>query len=256
MTTLRRLGNTCGAIGVASALVISCGAAFHARVDDAEGGASSVDGGRGGEASGGAPAALGGSGELAGPGGELAGSGAGAGSGGAAEPACSLLGGVERADGHCYVDVTVGTANQPAAQAACAELALGRSAYLVVLNTQEEQDFILETFMLPFQNISDAWLGLTCSAQTHPEIADCHCQSCSVEDLEQKQAAWTWVDGSRESFGWVNGNPNAPVRCAALGYNPSTDVEAWGWVDRACNLDQVTPVPDNPHTYRTICELE
>ncbi len=246
---------------MASLLFASCGAPFHSGEERAQGGAPSAEAGagQGGEPSSGAPAALGGAGDVAdvaGAGGVLGGAGAEAGTGGAAEPTCSLLGGVERPDGHCYVDISVGTATQPEALLACAELAVGRSAHLLVLDTQEEQDFILKTFMLQFQNVSDAWLGLTCSARTHPEISDCHCEGCSSEDLQQKQAAWSWLDGTTASFGWVNGNPNATVRCAALGYNPSPDVEAWGWVDRACNLDQVTPIANNPHTYRTICELE
>jgi len=242
---------------LAGVLVLSCGEAFHTGAGETHGGAPSAEAGQAGEASSGAPAALGGAGGASGAaGGELGVAGAVAGRGGAADATCSALGGVERPDGHCYIDITVGSATQPAALAACEALALGRSAHLLVLSSQEEQDFILETFMLPFQNVSDAWLGLTCSADSHPNISDCHCQDCSLEDLATKQAAWTWLDGTVENFGWVNGNPNATVRCAALGYNPTPGVEAWGWVDRACNLDQVTPVPNNTHTYRTICELD
>lgn len=236
-----------------SVFIVACGAAFHASPDEAAGGAPTDAASAGGEASGGAPNDQGALGGAVSQAGEAATEG---GSGGAAiESSCALLGGVEWENGHCYVDITVGTATQPESLAACEALP-GGDAHLLILDDLEEQAFILKNFLQQFENTSDAWLGLGCSAQSHPDIADCHCEDCSAEDLEQKQAAWTWLDGRSTNWGWVNGNPNATVRCAALGYNPTPGVEDWGWVDRACNLDRVTPIAPYMHTYRTICERE
>jgi hypothetical protein len=159
--------------------------------------------------------------------------------------------------GHCYVDATVTSVNQQQAVDDCARLAsdLKLPGHLLVLETAEEQSFILKQLMVPYTDKSDAWLGLTCSALDWPDINDCSCAtSCSKAELAEKQKAWHWLDGVEATFGWVNGNPNGSFRCAALGYNPDTMI--WGWVDRACATSSVTPIVDHPHTYRTICELE
>src|ERR1041384_5553136 len=161
---LRRVGKVGAGWAAASVLVVACGAAFHTNPDDVVGGASNGDSGAGGGLNGGAPIVQGGAG------GAVSGAGGATGEGGAGGVAdtsgCALWGGVEWQNGHCYVDITVGTATQPAALSACAELA--DQSYLLVLNDQGEQDFILNTFLLQLENVSDAWLGLTCSAQTHP----------------------------------------------------------------------------------------
>lgn len=236
---------------MASSLVAACGAAFHTNPDEPVGGAPSGEAGETQGGRGGAPAAPGGAGASVG--GETE-----AGAGGAGEAlSCSVLGGVERDDGHCYLDVTTVSATQPAAVAACAALTLdGRPAHLLVLDTAAEQDFVLERFLLQFQDVSDAWLGLTCAADSHPDSADCYCKDCSDDALLQKQQAWSWLDGTSATFGWVNANPNSAARCAALAFNPTTTLLNWGWVERACDLTEVTPIAEHPHTYRTICEID
>lgn len=178
--------------------------------------------------------------------------GAGAGSGGApAALSCSELEGVTFAK-HCYVDVTAEPVNQLAAVAACADLAsrAGRAANLLVLDTEDEQSFIIQTFL---SEVTDAWLALTCGSIEHPVLTDCYCVDCEDGVLLQKRATWSWSDGSSASFGWSGRNPDNNVRCSALAYNPS--ISTWGWVDRSC-ISTFYQNDDLPrHSYRVICEL-
>src|SRR5689334_11230659 len=117
--TLRRLGKVGGGWLAVSVFVVACGAAFHANPDGA-GGAPSSEGGFGGQVEGGAPNEHGGAAGAVSEAGGAAGEGGAGGS--ADESSCALLGGVEWQNGHCYMDITVGTATQPAAVAACAAL--------------------------------------------------------------------------------------------------------------------------------------
>jgi hypothetical protein len=238
----------------------SCGEPFHTGPEDARAGAASYGAaGGGGEANGGG--AAGGGGEANGgaspvlpsAGATVGGAPGGGGAGG--DPSCSGLDG-QQFDGHCYVDVTTESVSHPDAVAACESLAAssGFDAHLLVLDSAAEQDFVLRSFLSDFTDVSDAWLGLTCTEQAHPSITDCYCTECTAEKLSEKQDAWRWLDGTRAHFGWVNANPNGALRCAALAYNP--EVKLWGWVDRACDLAEVTPIAGHPHTYRTLCELE
>jgi len=169
---------------------------------------------------------------------------------------CQRLLGSPFAD-HCYVDTTTVSVNQQEAVDACASFAseVGVPGHLLVLETAEEQTFILKQFMAAFTDKSDAWLGLTCSELDWPDINDCFCaSSCSKAVLTEKQKAWSWLGNVQTNFGWVNGNPNAAFRCAALGYNPETTI--WGWVDRSCATNAASPISGHPHEYRAICELE
>jgi len=165
---------------------------------------------------------------------------------------CAPLHG-EEFGGHCYVDATVESSSAERAVAACLELARKHqvSGHLLVLDSAEEQGFVLERFLVPFTDVSDAWLGLTCD---HAEISDCSCSGCSNAMLAEKRAAWAWLGGQASTFGWLNGNPNDGFRCAALGYNP--DLTIWGWVDRPCDQVSFAAISGHPHGYRTICELE
>lgn len=169
---------------------------------------------------------------------------------------CTALKGA-KFEGHCYVDATTISTSQAQAIATCEELwADGKvSGHLLVLESAAEQNFILEQFMVPFTDMSDAWLGLTCDELTHPDINDCYCMGCTKAALTEKQRAWDWLgEGSSSTFGWINGNPNGGFRCAALAYNP--DLTVWGWVDRPCDKASVTALPGHLHAYRTLCEFE
>jgi len=168
---------------------------------------------------------------------------------------CTALGGYAFG-GHCYVDATVASVSQPLAVAACEKLAIeGKaSGHLLVLNSAEEQSFVLQQFLVHYTDVSDAWLGLTCSERAQPDINACFCSGCTKSVLAEKQRAWVWLDGESSAFGWVNANPNAGFRCAALAYNPESTI--WGWVDRQCDKVSVAPISGHPHGYRTLCELE
>ena len=170
--------------------------------------------------------------------------------------ACTALNG-KGFGGHCYIDVTVESVTAPQAVLACAKLRVQHYAtgHLLVLDSAEEQSFVLKQFLVPFTDISDAWLGLTCDERTHPTIGDCFCADCSEALLAEKQTAWTALGGTSPTFGWINGNPNNAYRCAALGYN--ADLTIWGWVDRPCDRTSYAPTAGSKmHGYRSLCELE
>lgn len=246
----------------ALALVSSAAACtlFAPSESELAGGAAAGAGGT--PAEGGAEALAGAGGERSGAGGEDAGGSAGS-PGGAAGRAgasssldCERLGGKEFAE-TCYVDITTESPMQPDAVAACAEFATSsrRAGHLLVLDSEEEQEFILAEFLVQFTNESDAWLGLTCDAVTYPDFAECYCTDCDDAALDEKRALWTWIGGSRADFGWIGANPNGGGRCSALGYNPTNF--SWGWVDRACETTTHQLAPEYPvHTYRAICELK
>ena len=173
----------------------------------------------------------------------------------AADPSCSELGGAVFRE-HCYVDATEDSEFQPQAVKRCGSRATQAfpHGHLLVLNSADEQAFVLKEFLAQFLDVSDAWLGLNCDALAHPDVTDCYCTGCSSELKAAKRQAWQWMDESTSTFGWVNGNPNEASRCAALAYN--SDITAWGWVDRPCAMNH-SQIADHPtHTYRTICELE
>ena len=223
----------------------------------ATGGTAESGGGRtgggtpGGHDAGGSPTALGGSSPEGGVG--------GSGNGEAGAPTnmdgCTALRGSEF-EGHCYVDATVDSVSAPQAVAMCKQLASDAnvSGHLLVLESREEQSFVLRQFLLPFTDMSDAWLALTCSELDQPDIEACYCSECTKAMLAEKQQAWTWLGGASSTFGWVNANPNGAFRCAALGYNPETTI--WGWVDRPCDKASIIPISGHPHGYRVLCELE
>ena len=180
-----------------------------------------------------------------------------AGDAGAGNPVagCAALHG-SQFEGHCYVDATVNSNSQQQALAACAQLATDSnvSAHLLVLESAQEQSFVLRQFMVPFTDVSDVWLGLTCHELAEPDINACYCSGCSPAVLTEKQQAWDWLGGASSTFGWINGNPNGGYRCAALAYNPDSTI--WGWVDRPCDKVSFTGVSGHPHGYRTLCEFE
>lgn len=184
----------------------------------------------------------------AGDGGEPSSGGAG---GGGNPLDCSQLHGKTFGE-HCYVDVTTESIHQADADAACVALArtADRAAHLLVLDSREEQAFIVQTFL---NEVRDAWLGLTCSSTKHPELTDCYCVDCADTLLLSKRAVWSWLDGSTATFGWSGNNPDGGGRCSALAYNPTISV--WGWVDRSC-LSTSHQLEGYPlHSYRVICEL-
>jgi len=168
---------------------------------------------------------------------------------------CAALHG-EEFGGHCYVDATVDSSSAPQAVMACLQLASEHqsSGHLLVLESAEEQSFVLKRLLVPFTDVSDAWLGLTCNQLDRPDINDCYCSGCSKAMLAEKQQAWAWLGGASSTFGWINGNPNGGYRCAALAYNPESTI--WGWVDRPCDKASFSPGAGHMHGYRTICELE
>lgn len=158
---------------------------------------------------------------------------------------------------HCYVDASEGTQAMLAAQNSCANLALSvdRPGHLLVLDSEEEEKFVLRQFMDGLANVSDAWLALTCDDIELPQFTSCYCveNECSADELLEKRHAWRWSEGSPTYLHWIDPNPNGGGRCAALAYHPTN---SWGWVDRACK-DKTFTLKDQPeHTYRTICELE
>ena len=175
--------------------------------------------------------------------------------GASGELGCTALGGHELA-GHCYVDATTKSVIFTEAVAACAELAneAGRAGHLLVLDSAEEQAFVLSQFLIEYTDISDAWLGLTCDSTHYPEFTSCYCINCDASQRGEKRAAWAWVDGTKADFGWTGKNPDGEGRCSALAYNPVNTT--WGWVDRNCSkaTHQLAGYP--AHDYRTICELE
>jgi len=158
--------------------------------------------------------------------------------------------------GHCYVDASVDSVSAQQAVATCKQLAADASVagHLLVLDSSEEQSFVLRQFMIPFTDVNDAWLGLTCSELDQPDIEACYCSGCTKTLLAEKQKSWTWLGGASSTFGWVNANPNGGFRCAALAYNPETTI--WGWVDRPCDKASIIPIVGHPHGYRTLCEFE
>jgi len=153
---------------------------------------------------------------------------------------------------HCYVAVGAESLNQVDASAACAALAsrAGRPAHLLVLGTEAEQSFVIQSFL---SEVTDAWLALTCGSTAHPALTDCYCQECEDGLLLEKRAAWSWPDGSSADFGWSGNNPDGAFRCTALAYNPS--IETWGWVDRSCLSTSHQLEGFAKHSYRAICEL-
>jgi hypothetical protein len=213
---------------------------------DSEAGASAMP--QGGQASSGASSS--GAGETSS---SVAGESSVAGAAGAGgTPDCAALGGHDFAT-HCYVDVTTTSVAYAEAVAACVALAsqAGRPGQLLVLDSPEEQTFVLTQFL---SELTDAWLGLTCNAIRHPEFTDCYCTNCDASQRVEKRRLWAWLDGSTTTFGWVGQNPDGEGRCSALAYNPANST--WGWVDRNCSktTHQLTGYP--VHDYRTICELE
>jgi hypothetical protein len=168
---------------------------------------------------------------------------------------CAVFHG-EEFGGHCYVDATVESNSAQQAVAACLQLASEHQVlgHLLVLDSAEEQGFVLNRLLLPFTDVSDAWLGLTCNQLDRPDINDCYCSGCSKALLAEKQATWAWLGGASSTFGWINGNPNGGYRCAALAYNPELTI--WGWVDRPCDKISFSPSAGHTHGYRTVCELE
>jgi hypothetical protein len=179
----------------------------------------------------------------------------GAGVGNSGEVDCAALHG-EEFGGHCYVDATVESSSAQQAVMACLQLASEQQVvgHLLVLDSAEEQGFVLKKLLVPFTDVSDAWLGLTCNQLDHPDINDCYCSACSKSMLAEKQRAWAWLAGEWSDFGWINGNPNGGYRCAALAYNP--DLTIWGSVDRPCDKVSFSPMAGHTHGYRTVCELE
>ena len=168
---------------------------------------------------------------------------------------CGALHG-EEFGGHCYVDATVESSSAQQAVVACLQLASEHqvSGHLLVLDSAEEQGFVLKKLLVSFTDVSDAWLGLTCNQLDRPDINDCFCSGCSKAMLAEKQLAWAWLGGESSNFGWINGNPNGGYRCAALAYNPDSTI--WGWVDRPCDKVSFSPSAGHTHGYRTVCELE
>jgi len=162
----------------------------------------------------------------------------------------------EEFGGHCYVDATIESSSAQQAVATCLQLGSEHqvSSHLLVLDSAEEQNFVLKRILVPFTDVSDAWLGLTCNQLDRPDINDCYCSGCTKAMLAEKQAAWAWLGGESSSFGWINGNPNGGYRCAALAYNPESTI--WGWVDRPCDKLSFSASAGHAHGYRTICELE
>jgi hypothetical protein len=239
---------------------IACSGPSFSGGDAAAGGAGATSAGmagesgepamsRGGQAAGGASSDAG---ETSSTAGESATAGA-AGASGALD--CAERGGHELA-AHCYVDVTTKSVAYAEAVAACAELAseAGRPGHLLVLDSVEEQAFVLLQFLSTFTDVSDAWLGLTCDSTQYPEFTSCYCTNCDASQRDEKRAAWAWLDGTKADFGWVGQNPDGEGRCSAFAYNSANTT--WGWVDRSCTkaTHQLTGYP--VHDYRTICELE
>jgi len=209
-----------------------------------------------GQLSGGAPPAQAGT-----DGADAAGSAglADAGAAGAVNSAggCEALGGVAFG-AHCYVDISIEgtTATQASAVKSCRAFGTSaqRASHVLVLDSRNEESFVLETFMAGLENVSDAWLGLTCDEELRPDVTSCYCSDCKSSELETKREAWTWLDGSSTTFGWIGANPDNGFRCAALGFNPL--IAMWGWADRNCSNATFTLTDYPTHTYRTICELE
>jgi hypothetical protein len=170
-------------------------------------------------------------------------------------PDCAALGGRELGQ-HCYVDITTESLAYADAVTSCSGLAVGsgRPGQLLVLDSQAEQDFVRQEFLVELTDKSDAWLGLTCSPLDYPEFSSCYCKDCDALQRTEKRALWSWLDGTSAAFGWVGQNPDGAGRCSALAFNSSNST--WGWVDRDCTktTHQLTGYP--VHDYRTICELE
>lgn len=254
------VGVWCGLCFVFTAA--SCGGNAFTRAQ-ANGGAAESGSGHAGSGvaasddAGGAAGALGGASAYGGGGAGNGEAGAANGEAGTENTAddCSVLGG-SRFGGHCYVDATVNSVSAQQAVATCKALAPDAkvASHLLVLDSPEEQSFILRQFLVPFTDKSDAWLGLTCSELEQPDIEACYCMGCTKAVLAEKQRAWSWLSGASSTFGWINANPNGGFRCAALGYNPETT--NWGWVDRPCEKSLVTPISGHVHEYRVLCERE
>jgi len=228
------------------------------------GGADSASSGAAGESgaaasSQGGQASSGGASADAGePSASSAGESASAGAAGAAASgavACAELGGHEFG-AHCYVDATAKSLVYAEAVASCVKLATdaGRAGHLLVLDSLDEQAFVLLQFLSELTDVSDAWLGLTCDSTQYPEFTSCYCINCDSTQRDERRAAWAWLDGSTAAFGWTGQNPDGEGRCSAFAYNPANTT--WGWVDRNCTkaTHQLAGYP--VHDYRTICELE
>lgn|GEM_PF-1357801 len=247
-----------GGTGAGTSDTGSAGVSTNASISGSSGGAAVAGLSAGGAASSGASSSADAGVTDAPLAGATSNGNAGATSNGAAgssgNPECQALDGYAFG-GHCYLDATVTTLTQAQAVSLCRTVPNDTklSGHLLVLDTDGEQRFVLQTFMRAFEDVSDAWLGLTCDSYNHPDINDCYCADCKAE-LPLKQQAWTWLGGASSTFGWVNGNPNAAFRCSALAWN--SELMIWGWVDRACDKTSGAPIAGHVHDYRTICEFE
>src|SRR5262245_10418018 len=110
----------------------------------------------GSPASASASAASAGGSAQASSGGDGAGGAASGGAGGTARAGGRCEGSTHA--GHCYVDLTSGTSTWTAALAACANYALdtGTKAHLVVVDSLDEDDFVVFTFLQATQDTQDA----------------------------------------------------------------------------------------------------
>jgi hypothetical protein len=232
-------GGTSGAGGATSS-----GGAGGATSSGGAGGATSSGGAGGATSSGGA----GGATSSGGAGGSSPGD---AGPDASPDPCVGVLGGVSFA-GHCYVDISVGTATFAEARAACEALGvvLGRTADVPVLGSADEEAFVTATFLEATKLTHDAWLGLTCDLVAHPDVGDCFCPGGCADPATQltKLAAWSWINGDPSAYrNWSSAGPNGDGRCSAVRWGDATFV----WGDRDCATNQMAGRP-----YRTLCELE
>jgi hypothetical protein len=150
---------------------------------------------------------------------------------------------------HCYIEKRDVSWNADIATSECHELGLAydRNAYLLVIDSAEEQDWILSAWVAPTELTSDIWLGLRCQESEHPDAADCGCFGCD----EAARANWSWSSDVGYAEGWKVNDPDGDGRCAALFTDPLTGT---GWVDRDCAATSVQQ--DVTRTYRVICEIE
>jgi len=188
-----------------------------------------------------------------GTGGTLAMAGA---AGALGDDACDGVNGGVVFEDHCFVDVTNQAWTHPEAVVACGSYAngLGRTGYLLVIDSPQEQTFVLETFMTAFTDVADAWLSLTCPVAQHPDLTDCYCTSCTTAQRNDKRQNWVWRGNATASFGWDEGNPNGDGRCGALAFLPVAEI--WAWGDHDCDSPTFETQNGGEHTHRAICELE
>ena len=210
----------------------------------------------GGHNQGGASATMGGTGGSAGTG-ATGGAGTGGGAdGGAADggsPAqvgfdCTERGGQQFGE-HCYIEKRDVSWNADVASSECYQLGLAydAQAYLLVIDSAEEQAWVLSAWVAPTELTSDLWLGLRCSESEHPDAVECGCWSCD----DSTRANWSWLSGGSYADGWKVNDPDGDGRCAALFTDPLTGT---GWVDRDCAATSVQQ--GVTRTYRVICEIE